>query len=327
MNKIIKENTEAVSNLEPLLKIKDMSLSFIQYGKALQQQQIKVISNLSLEVYRGEITAVVGSSGSGKSLLAHAILGILPSNAVLTGEMKYNSLPLTQQRKENIRGNKIALIPQSTTYLDPLMKIENQVIGSVDKKNKELKQKRFKNIFQKYGLYSIAEKMFPHELSGGMTRRVLVSTVLMQSPDLIIADEPTPGLDENNLNETLNHFKEMADDGRTVILITHDIEAALRISHRIAIFYAGTILEIANKKDFSNGGEKLRHPYTRALWNALPQNEFISIEGQQPLQDELEDRCVFYDRCSKRTEKCEMGLPIFQKINNGFVRCKNVSES
>ena len=318
-------NTEIKKGDKALLKIDDISLSFVQYTSGLRQTELKVISKLSMEAYSGEILAVVGSSGSGKSLLAHAILGILPSNAKLEGKMEYNGQKLTQEKKEEIRGKEIALIPQSTTYLDPLMRISNQVIGSVEEKNEGLMKKTQREIFQKYNLKPAVDRMFPHELSGGMTRRVLVSTALMGSAKLIIADEPTPGLDENTLNETLSYFKDMVNKGCAVILITHDIKAALKISDKIAIFYAGTILEVANVEDFKNNGENLRHPYTRALWNALPQNKFQAIKGHQPMQDEIIDGCIFYERCSKKKDLCSKGIPQLKKVNGGMVRCNNVS--
>jgi peptide/nickel transport system ATP-binding protein len=310
---------------EALLKVEDLSLSFIQYFSGLRQTELKVICNLSIEAYRGEILAIVGSSGSGKSLLAHAILGILPSNAKLAGNMEYNGKKLTPEIKEEIRGKEIALVPQSITYLDPLMKISNQVIGSVDEENEDLMKQLQRDIFRKYDLKPNVERMFPHELSGGMTRRVLVSTAVMSSAKLVIADEPTPGLDEKTLNETLSYFKDMANRGCAVILITHDIEAALKISDKIAVFYAGTVLEVANVEDFKNDGENLRHPYTRALWNALPQNKFRAIEGHQPMQDEVIDGCIFYERCSKKNELCSKGIPQFKVVNGGVVRCHNVS--
>ncbi|MGE5458300.1 MAG: oligopeptide/dipeptide ABC transporter ATP-binding protein [Methanococcaceae archaeon] len=310
---------------EALLKVEDLSLSFIQYASGLRQTELKVISNLSIQAYKGEILAVVGSSGSGKSLLAHAILGILPSNAKLEGKMEYNGQILTQEKKEELRGKKIALIPQSITYLDPLMRISNQVIGDVEEKNKGLMKKLQSEIFRRYDLKTDVERMLPHELSGGMARRVLVSTAVISSSKLIIADEPTPGLDEKTLNETLSHFKDMADKGCAVILITHDIEAALKISHKIAVFYAGTVLEVANVEDFKNNGENLRHPYTRALWNALPQNKFQAIKGHQPMQDEVIDGCIFYERCSKKKAVCSQGIPQLKKVNGGEVRCNNAS--
>ncbi len=318
-------NIEKRKEGEALLKIKDISLSFSQYVSGLRQTELKVISNLSMEAYSGEILAVVGSSGSGKSLLAHAILGILPSNAKLLGKMEYKGQELTQEKKEELRGKEIALIPQSVNYLDPLMRISDQVIGSVDERNAELMKQTQRDIFRKYDLKPDVDRMFPHELSGGMARRVLVSTALINSSKLIIADEPTPGLDEKNLNETLSYFRDMANKGCAVILITHDIEAALKISDKIAIFYAGTILEEANIEDFKNDGENLRHPYTRALWNALPQNKFQAIKGHQPMQDEIIDGCFFYERCSRSNELCSKGTPQLKMIKEGLVRCNNVS--
>jgi oligopeptide/dipeptide ABC transporter ATP-binding protein len=321
LSTIIREKEKA----KALLKVEDLSLSFIQYASGLRQTELKVISNLSLQAYKGEILAVVGSSGSGKSLLAHAILGILPSNAKLDGKIEYNGEELTQERKEEMRGKEIALIPQAITYLDPLMKISDQVMGCVEKKDEGLMKKFQREIFQRYNLKPEVERMLPHELSGGMARRVLVSTAVISSSKLVIADEPTPGLDEKTLNETLSYFKDMADKGCAVILITHDIEAALKISHKIAVFYAGTILEIANVDDFKNNGENLRHPYTRALWNALPQNKFQAIKGHQPIQDEVIDGCIFYERCSKKKALCSQGIPQLKKVNGGVVRCNNAS--
>ncbi len=316
---------EKRGGVEALLKVRDLSLSFFQYTSGLRQTELRIISNMNLEAYSGEVLAVVGSSGSGKSLLAHAILGILPSNSRLSGSMEYKGQSLTQEKKEELRGKEISLIPQSTTYLDPLMRISDQVMGSVDKKDKGLMRERQRDIFEKYNLQPDVGRMLPHELSGGMARRVLVSTALMSSAELIIADEPTPGLDERSLDETLRNFKDMAKKGCAVILITHDIEAALKISDRIAIFYAGTILEEARIEDFRNDGEDLRHPYTRALWKALPQNRFQATKGHQPMQDELNGGCVYFERCSIRTEHCSKDVPQLKRIDGGLVRCNNVS--
>jgi len=316
---------EEKEETETLLKVENISLSFIQYVSGLKQKELNVISDLSLEARSGEVLAIVGSSGSGKSLLAHAILGILPSNAKFDGKMEYDGQILTQEKKEELRGREIALVPQSTTYLDPLMKISNQVVGDVEEEEKEQMKKLQREIFQTYDLDLDVDKMYPHELSGGMARRVLVSTAIISGAKLIIADEPTPGLDEKTLTETLSYFRDMADSGCAVMLITHDIEAALKISDKIAVFYAGTVLEVANVQDFSNQGGKLRHPYTRALWNALPQNQFQAIEGHQPMQDEISSRCVFYERCNQRSDECTKNMPILKETNGGLVRCNNAS--
>ena len=113
----------------------------------------------------------------------------------------------------------------------------------------------------------------------------------------------------------------MADNGCALLLITHDIDAALKIADRVAIFYGGTTLEIANVEDFKNNGMNLRHPYTKALFNALPNNDFEPIEGSQPLASELPKGCLFYDRCEKRTADCENIKPEMKENRNGKVRC------
>ena len=193
-----------------LLDVENVSISFIQYTQGLNQRDLKVITDLTLDISEGEILAVLGSSGSGKSLLAHAIFGILPENANLNGKIKYKGKELTQEDKEEIRGKDIVLVPQSVNFLDPLMKISDQAIGHVetDAEKKEKKQKQ-REIFEHYNLGPEVDDMYPFQLSGGMARRVLVSTALLSDPKLVVADEPTPGLDQKTVEETLNHFKHM----------------------------------------------------------------------------------------------------------------------
>ncbi len=167
--------------------------------------------------------------------------------------------------------------------------------------------------------------MFPFQLSWGMARKVLLSTALVSDTKVIIADEPTPGLDEKSLNEALGHFRDIADNGCAVLMITHDIDAALKVADKIAVFYAGTTLEVANVIDFKSGNEKLRHPYTKALYNALPQNEFKAIPGSQPLPTEIHKGCLFYERCEIRSNDCKNKRPNSKYIRGGMVRCLNAT--
>ena len=308
---------------EPILSVKDLGISFSQYTKGLRRRELEVITNLDIDLYEGEILAVVGSSGSGKSLLAHAILGILPDNATTEGNTIYKGKTLTLKDKEKLRGREIVFIPQSVNFLDPLMKVSKQVKISIENKEKANKRQRY--IFNKYGLDKKVDNLYPFELSGGMARKVLLSTALVSDCKVIIADEPTPGLDEKSLNEALKDFRNIADSGCAILMITHDIEAALKIADKIAVFYAGTTLEIANVNDFKGDGKNLRHPYSKALFNALPQNGFKPIKGSQPMPNELPKGCLFQDRCECISEKCRLIRPNARMVRDGMVRCLNAT--
>lgn len=308
---------------EPILSVKDLGISFSQYIKGLRRRELEVITNLDIDLYEGEILAVVGSSGSGKSLLAHAILGILPDNATTEGNIIYKCKTLTLKDKEKLRGREIVFIPQSVNFLDPLMKVSKQVKISIENKEKANKRQRY--IFNKYGLDKKVDNFYPFELSGGMARKVLLSTALVSDCKVIIADEPTPGLDEKSLNEALKDFRNIADSGCAILMITHDIEAALKIADKIAVFYAGTTLEIANVNDFKGDGKNLRHPYSKALFNALPQNGFKPIKGSQPMPNELPKGCLFQDRCECISEKCRLIRPNARMVRDGMVRCLNAT--
>ena len=310
-----------------LLDVENVSISFLQYTKGLNQRNLKVITDLTLDISEGEILAVLGSSGSGKSLLAHAIIGILPENAELNGKIKFKGKELSQEDKEEVRGSKIAFIPQSVNFLDPLMKISDQAIGKceTDDEKKEKKAKQ-REIFEHYNLGPEVDDMYPFQLSGGMARRVLVSTALLSDPELVIADEPTPGLDEKTIEETLNHFRHMKEDNIGVLLITHDIHAALDVADRIGIFYSGYVIEIAETKDFSGDGENLLHPYTKSLYKALPANGFELTKGHQPLHGEIPEGCPYYNRCEMAFDRCKKERPQLISLGNKKIRCFKYEE-
>lgn len=296
-----------------ILSVKNLQISFTQYKKGLKRENLKVITDLDIDLYEGEILAVVGSSGSGKSLLAHAVLDILPDNAKVSGEFFYQGEKIEKEDQRRLRGREINIIPQSVNYLDPLMKVGQQVkISDKDKSNKH------KKIFKQYGLEEEVLDYYPHQLSGGMARKVLLATALASESKVIIADEPTPGLDEKSLLEVLKDFKRLANEGKSILMITHDIKAALKIADKIAIFYGGTTIEVANVEDFD---KNLRHPYTKALFKALPSEEFMSIEGTQPLPNEIHSGCLFYKRCQHASNLCKEDSPKITSLRNGKVRC------
>lgn len=301
-----------------ILDIQNLSISFQQYDKGFARTDLDVIRDLNVTIHEGEMVAVVGSSGSGKSLLAHGILGILPYNGALGGTILYDGEELTQKRKEELRGNEIVLVPQSVAFLDPLMKIGPQIRkGKKDPASKE----KLNRIFEGYHLDKEVQELYPFELSGGMNRRVLVSTAMMGAPRLVIADEPTPGLHMKMVRRVMSHFRELADQGAGVLLITHDLEQALEVADRVAVFYAGTTVEDADVKDFAKE-ETLRHPYSKALWRALPQNGFQFIGGTQPYVKDMPEGCPFGPRCDRYCEKCKGEIP-YRELRGGRVRCLN----
>lgn len=307
----------------PILKIEHMNITFTQYDRGMRQTELPVIRNLDVEVHAGEMVAVVGSSGSGKSLLAHGVMGVLPYNASMGGRILYCGEELTKQRIERLRGNEIVLVPQSIAYLNPLMKIGSQIRkGSKDEKVK----RKLRDIFARYSLKPEVEELYPFELSGGMNRRILISTALIEEPKLVIADEPTPGLDLKMAKRAMEHFRELADMGAGVLVITHDLELALEAADRIAVFYAGTTLEEAMVSDFERE-ETLRHPYSKALWRAMPKNGFGFVSGEQPYVKDLPGGCPFAPRCGRCTEECRKGEIPSREIRGGRVRCLHLEES
>lgn len=310
--------------MSKLLEIEKLSISFTQYFKGLEQRELKVLSDLTMDVNNHEILAVLGSSGSGKSLLAHAILGILPSNANIGGSIRYNGKEMDDELKEELRGDKISFIPQSVNNLNPLMKVKDQAIGLVkDEDEREKLSKKQREIFNHYNLSEKVDDMYPFQLSGGMARKVLISTALLNDPEIIIADEPTPGLDEAAVEETINNLIQLKEKGIGMILITHDIYTAINTSDRIAILYLGYVIEITDTKNFSGEGEKLLHPYTRSLYRALPETDFEFTEGHQPSYLHIPKGCPYHENCPRQVRECHYEIPELLELNGNMVRCFN----
>ena len=160
----------------------------------------------------------------------------------------------------------MALIPQGVTCLDPMMKVGPQVRGERLRSSRAL--------LARYGLGPEVEDLYPFELSGGMARRVLIATATAESPRLIVADEPTPGLDVQAARQVLGRFRELAEEGAGVLLITHDLELARAGAHKVAVFHEGRTVEEVPARCFQTG-QGLAHPYSQALWRAMPENEFL----------------------------------------------------
>ena len=310
--------------MSKLLEVEKLSISFSQYFKGLEQRELKVLSDLTMDVDDHEILAVLGSSGSGKSLLAHAILGILPTNAKVSGSIRYKGKELDDELKQELRGDKISFIPQSVNNLNPLMKVKDQAIGYIEDEDERKKMyEKQRKIFNQYDLSEEVDDMYPFQLSGGMARKVLISTALLNDPEIIIADEPTPGLDEKAVEETINNLIELKEQGIGMILITHDIHTAIETSDRIAILYLGYVIEITDTKNFTGDGEKLLHPYTRSLYRALPETDFELTEGHQPSYLHIPKGCPYHENCPHQVRECHYELPELREVNGTIIRCFN----
>lgn len=258
-----------------LLQVEGLSMSFSMYDPddarffRARKRLVPAIDDLSVSVHAGEVVAVVGASGSGKTLLADAIFALFEPNSDVRGTIWFDGERCDAQSLSRLRGHGISLVPQSVAHLDPLMKVGKQVRGVARNADDARRRRRMQRaLFERYGLGSDVEEMYPFELSGGMARRVLLCSALVDEPRLIVADEPTPGLDLDLAERALDDLRAFADDGGGVLLITHDIELALRVADRVAVFKDGTVVEETSVASF-DAPEHLRHPFTRELWHAV----------------------------------------------------------
>ena len=275
-----------------LLTVEGLTVAFDMYDPAAPylragRVRCEVLHGLSLSVHEGEILAVVGASGSGKTVLADAILGMYEPNAEVRGRIWFDGEPQDAAGLARLRGHGISLVPQSVSHLDPLMRVGKQVQGvprgatrAVREEDRRRRHARQEELFRAYGLAPEVAFLYPHELSGGMARRVLIMCALMDEPRLIIADEPTPGLDLDLAVHALDDLRSFADAGGGVLLITHDIELALRAADRVAVFRDGTVVEETDVGSFA-APETLRHPFSRALWHAMPEHGF-AVSPEDP---------------------------------------------
>lgn len=262
-----------------LLTCEHLCVSFSMYDPdasffAAKKRDVRVIDDMSISVHAGEIVAVVGASGSGKTLLADAIMGLFEPNATVRAHIWFDGVEQDASGLAALRGNGISLVPQSVNHLDPMMRVGRQVEGfGHPSASREARAAKRHELFERYGLGEEVARMYPHQLSGGMARRVLLCCALMDDPKLIVADEPTPGLDLELAVKAMEDFRSFADAGGGVLLITHDIELTLHAADRVAVFKNGTVVEETSVTAFASP-DTLRHPFSRELWHALPEHGF-----------------------------------------------------
>ena len=296
---------------ETLLDVRGLSLSI-----DTDEGTLEALSDITFTLERGETFALVGESGCGKSLTAASLMRLLPENARVTaGEIRLGGrelLSLTEREMREVRGAKIAMVFQeSSTALDPVMTVGDQLVEMI-RAHRAVSaaeaRKEASEWLERVGvsLGGDALSRFPHELSGGQKQRVMIAMALSARPDVVIADEPTTALDVTLQAQILKLLKDLQKEtGLTLLLITHDLAVVKQTADRLALMYAGEIVETATVADFFSSP---RHPYAGALLNALPDTDrkktLHPIEGTVPTLAPPPAGCRFRARCPRATEAC-----------------------
>ncbi len=262
-----------------LLSFDDFGISFRRYSGLLQTRDVPAIDQIRFSLQRGEVLALIGASGGGKSLIAHALFGILPPNAATRGAIRFEDRVVDDLSRPALLGRRMALIPQSISHLDPMARCISQLRWAAKRAGGEPGRERLVAALAHFGLDAEAGNAFPHQLSGGMARRMLMAIATIGNPDLIVADEPTSGLDDGNAEIVLTKLRRLADEGRGVLLVTHSLASALAYADRVCLIRDGRLMGEETSAAFSGSGEGLRSTYARALWRALPQNAFQAVEN------------------------------------------------
>lgn len=286
---------------------------------------VPVVEDVCLTVEEGTKTVIIGETGSGKSVLILALLKLLPSTAIVTGEVIYRGIDvfsLSERELAALRGAKIAYVPQgSGNSLNPLHPIGKQVGESMAAGNllpaKELRA-RVLALLKSFHLGDEERlvKQYPHTLSGGMRQRVLVAMGVAPGAAVILADEPTKGLDAARVRLVEDSFMRL--EGKSLICVTHDISFARKIGEYVSVMYAAQQVEIASAEDFF---KRPLHPYAQAMLAAMPENGLKAIVGFAPPHNEyLNHGCRFYVRCPNKTNRCLTPPPLVE-IENRKVRC------
>ncbi len=317
---------------QPLLQVRNLTIAF---ENDETRQAVTTVQDVSFEVHRGEILCVVGESGCGKSVSSMCIPRLLPSppSRVLGGEILFEGvdllkLPIAKMRE--YRGRRIGVIFQDPmTALSPLVRIGDQIIEAVRIHDRVITAEgaRAKALewLAKVGIQNpaLALRCYPYELSGGMQQRVMIAMCLILEPQLVIADEPTTALDVTIQAQVLELMLQLHRKDSGMIFITHDMGVVYRMAHRVAVMYAGQIVEQASAKDFFAGP---KHPYARALLEALPSHAtrghtLRAIPGQVPSPGCYAPGCRFAERCDQARPECATTPPTLSPVGTHLVRC------
>jgi len=308
--------------LRVLLKIEELTVAYES-----DSQRLLAVNNVNLEIFQGEIFGLAGESACGKTTLANSILRLIkPPGRIIGGKVIFDGvdlLSLDENELQKIRWEKIAYIPQaSMNALNPVLRIYDQLADVVRAHRKDILdeeiRKRAEELFVSVGLAPEVLKMYPHELSGGMRQRVIIAMSLILNPKLLIADEPTTALDVVVQRGIIQLLKDINKKfGTTILLITHDMAVHAQIVDRLAVMYAGKIVEVGPVKDMF---EKPLHPYTQMLIASIPRagekRRLSGIPGLPPDLRKLPPGCLFHPRCPFRIlGRCDSIEPELKQVS------------
>ena len=303
---------------EVILSVDNLHVQFATYGGSVQ-----AVRGVSFNLYKGETLAIVGESGCGKSVTSNAIMGLIPQppGRISDGKVMFKDKELTKMNKKELRkvqGVDISMIFQDPmTALNPTLTIGEQLMEGVRTHTNASKAEAKEKALEMLRLVGIPNpqerlKQYPHQFSGGMRQRIVIAIALICEPELLIADEPTTALDVTIQAQILELFEEIqAKTGVSIVLITHDLGVVAKIADRIAVMYAGKIIEIGTKREIFYTPQ---HPYTKGLLNSVPrldllEEELQPIEGTPPDLFAPPTGCPFTARCPFAMEVCEHVYP------------------
>ncbi|QUH20976.1 ABC transporter ATP-binding protein [Alkaliphilus sp. B6464] len=312
-----------------LLEIKDLAIHYIA-----EDGTVRAVEDMSLEVGKGETLGLVGETGAGKTTTALGIMQLVPDppGKIVSGEILFEGedlLKKNQQELRKVRGNKISMIFQDPmTSLNPVMTVGDQ-IGEVIKLHQKVNAKqawaKAQEMLETVGIPGERAKDYPHQFSGGMRQRVVIAIALACNPTLLIADEPTTALDVTIQAQVLELMKKLKEEFKTsMIMITHDLGIVADVCDKVAIMYAGKVVEYTDKRKlFTNP----KHPYTLGLFNSIPnieedEDRLKPIKGLMPDPTNLPTGCPFHPRCPKATAECSKRIPKKTEVEPGhYVNC------
>lgn len=304
---------------EPLLRAHDLCVRF-----RIAEGYVDAVSGFSCTITGGQTLAVIGESGCGKSVAAHAIMRILPDNAEISGETVVcgnDTGLLSESELRRVRGTHISILFQNPDRaLNPLYRISRQIREPVIAHQKPYSSDLPARLLSFAGCEDPGDvsQKFPCQCSGGMNQRALLAVVTAPDPRILIADEPTKGLDRCRVGDVADSLCRMRSDNRGILLITHDITLARTLANHVLVMYAGEVVESGKVQDVL---VTPRHPYTRSLLLSLAENGFVPIPGMSPALSDLPLGCRFASRCPLATDHCIRKHPDLITHEGWGVRC------